>query len=111
MFLRKEKNNQNQFQKEQIKQNIYNITGSLGTSFPSVKFVTFPSGPLDSAAQLLAQSHIYTLPTHTHSLTRCLYLLVSLFLLLTHTHSRLQEQHLICEEKHTFAYTQHFIKD
>lgn len=62
------------------------ITGLSSLSFPNEEFVTLPSGPLSSTAQLLPQSHIYTLPTHTlsHSLTRTHRLYLSIFCLHTH---------------------------
>ena len=54
--------------------------------------MTFPSGPLASSAQLLAQSHIYTLqthtPTHTHTHTLPLSLYLALSFVYTHTHAR-----------------------
>lgn len=55
---------------------------------------------------VLRLSLIFTLFQHTHTDT----LTSRLYLLLTHTCSRLHEQHLICEEERTLAYTQHLIK-
>lgn len=65
---------------------MYNITKLLSCSFPTENFVTFPSGPLGSSAQLLAQSHIYTLPTHTHSLTHTAFISLSRSVSCLHTH-------------------------
>ena len=76
--------------------------------------MTFPSGPLASSAQLLAQSHIYTLQTHTHThtLTHTAFISLSrsVFCLHTHTCSRLHEQRSICEEKPAPAYAERLIK-
>lgn len=87
---------------------MYNITKLLSCSFPTENFVTFPSGPLGSSAQLLAQSH--SSDTHTFSHTHCLYLSISLCLLFTHTHARAYMSNIQSARKNTPAYAKYLIE-